>query len=102
MSPVSVAEDRSMAVPAGATVRTGYVPVEDVALACRERMAIGDVERAMQRRMSCAPGQPWPCPVGEWKGGRFWISDGRHEYVAAVMLGCSHLLVAWIEERNDT
>lgn len=86
----------------GAIVRTGYVPVESVILACRDRMAIGDVERAMQRRMACAPGQPWPCPVGEWRGGRFVLYDGRHEFIAALMLGVEHVLMAWIEPASNS
>jgi hypothetical protein len=100
MPPLAVAEDRGIAVPMGKTIRTGYVPIFAVELACRDRMAIGDVERAMQRRMASAPGQPWPCPVGEWNAerDRFVIYDGRHEYVAALMLGVEHLLVAWVED----
>lgn len=86
-----------MVVPAGATVCTRYVPIWAITLACRDRMAIGDVDRAMQRRMACAPAQPWPCPVGEWQGDRFAIFDGRHEFIAALMLGVEHILVAWID-----
>lgn len=93
---LKIAEDRGMVVPAGRTVQTAYVPVDRVRLACRDRMATGDVERAMQRRMAAAPGQPWPCPIGHWDGPQFVIVDGRHEYVAALMLGCTHVLVAWI------
>lgn len=93
---LKIAEDRGMVVPAGQNVTTSYVPVHQVRLACRDRMAIGDVERAMQRRMAAAPGQPWPCPIGHWDDHHFVIVDGRHEYVAALMLGCSHVLVAWI------
>ena len=98
MTALFVAEDRGMVVPAGAKVVTEYVAVETLALGCRDRMSVGDVERAMQRRMAAAPGQPWPCPRGEWRGdGRFVVIDGRHEVVAAWMLGCSHVLVARIE-----
>lgn len=84
-------------VPAGSKVITDYVPIEQVVLACRDRMDIAAVEKAMQRRMSCAPNAPWPCPVGEWRADRMWIFDGRHEAIGAIMLGCSHILVAWIE-----
>jgi len=101
MQSLRIPEDRSMIVPPGAKVITGYVPIEQVVLACRDRMAVGDVERAMQRRMSCAPAQPWPCPRGEWRGDRFWIVDGRHETIAAMMLGCEHILVAWLEAGGD-
>lgn len=97
MTPLSIAEDRGMVVDAGRIVRTGYVAIEDVILASKDRMAIGDVERAMQRRMAAAPGSPWPCPVGEWRGHRFQIFDGRHEFMAAQMLGCTHILVAWVD-----
>ncbi len=97
MQAVRVPEDRSMVVPPGATVRTGYVPVEDVVLACKERMDIAAVEKAMQRRMAIAPAQPWPCPVGEWADNRFRLHDGRHDYLAALALGCTHILVAWVE-----
>lgn len=101
--PLLIGEDRGMAVPPGAVVQSGYVRIEMVRLACRERMAVGDVERAMQRRMACAPSQPWPCPRGQWEGERFVIIDGRHEYVAALMLGVEHILVAWVspDEAND-
>lgn len=90
-------EDRGMAVPPGQIVRTAYVRIDQVSLACKARMAVGDVENAYRRRLGCAPAQPWPCPVGQWVGERFEIHDGRHEYVAALMLGCEHILVAWIE-----
>lgn len=97
MVPVTIGEDRSMNVPAGSIVRTDYIPITAAMMASSDRMAVGDVERAMQRRMAAAPGQPWPCPVGEWSGDRFVIHDGRHEFIAALMLGVQHILVAWIE-----
>jgi len=86
-----------MTVPPGAIVKTDYVDIKAVVLACRDRMAIGDVERAMQRRLGIQPAQPWPCPVGRWEDGRFVVHDGRHDVVAAMMLGVEHLLVAWID-----
>ncbi len=97
MTPVVIAEDRSLAVPPGRTIRTGYVAVEQVRLACRERMAVGDVDRAYQRRLQLGEHQPWPCPRGHWEGDRFVVVDGRHDFVAALMLGLSHVLVAWPE-----
>lgn len=88
-----------MVVPAGAKVITGYVAIEDVVLACRDRMDVAAVGKAMQRRMAIAPAQPWPCPVGSMRSdGRYVLHDGRHDYVAALCLGCSHILVAWADE----
>lgn len=95
--PVLFAADRSIAVPPGAIVKTGYVPIEDVILACRERMGIGDVDRAYQKRLQLGDHQAWPPPRGHWHGKRFVVEDGRHEFVAALMLGCAALLVAWVE-----
>jgi hypothetical protein len=99
MGPVTTAEDRSLAVPPGALVRTGYVSVWDVKLGCRERMAVGDVKGSYERRLQLGDHQPWPCPRGVWEGeegkSQFVIHDGRHEYVAALMLGQDFILVAW-------
>jgi hypothetical protein len=98
--PIRVAEDRSLAVPPGQRVVTGYVHVDEIRLACRARMAIGDVDRAYQKRLQLGPNQPWPCPRGYWDGVRFVLLDGRHDFVAALMLGQTHILVAWPEART--
>jgi hypothetical protein len=94
--PVTLAEDRSIAVPPGSVIRTGYVPLHRVRLACRDRMAVGDVDRAYQRQLQLGERQRWPCPRGHWDGEVFVIMDGRHQYVAALMLGLAELLVAWV------
>ena len=97
MPPVLTAEDRSISVPPGAVIQTGYVAIHRVRLGCRARMAVGDVDRAYQRRLQLGDHQPWPCPNGEWDGETFVIHDGRHDYVAALMLGQEYILVAWLE-----
>lgn len=97
-TPVSVAEDRSLQVPAGAIVRTGYVSIDRISHASRERMTPEGVERAYRRRLSLGSSQPWPPPVGQWaEDGRFVVYDGRHEHLASWMLGYSEILVAWVE-----
>jgi hypothetical protein len=97
-TPVVLAQDRTLAVPKGMLIRTAYVKVEDITLACKDRMSVGDVERAYNKRLQLGGElQPWPCPCGKWEGNRFAIYDGRHEYIAAVMLGTAEILVAWIE-----
>ncbi len=103
MQPILVAEDRSLAVPPGELVRTGYAAVDQLKFGCRARMAIGDVDRAYQRRLQLGDHQPWPCPRGHWVGepeapdSHFVIVDGRHDAVAALMLGQDYILVAWGE-----
>lgn len=98
--PITFSEDRSIAVPPGAVIKTGYVDVFKCRLACRERMALGDVNGAFQKRLQLGSKQPWPCPRGYWEGDVFVIVDGRHEWVASVMLGLSHILVAWISAES--
>lgn len=95
--PLRLATDRAFVVPPGMLVRTGYVPVHKVRLACHDRMAVGDVDRAYQKRLQLGANQPFPPPNGEWEGDTFAIHDGRHEFVASLMLGQSHILVAWLE-----
>jgi len=92
-----VIADRAMVVPMGATVRTGYVALEQVRMLCRERMAVGDVEAAYRRLLQMGTASLFPPPNGRWDGGSFEIIDGRHEFVASLMLGKTHMLVAWIE-----
>ncbi|MFC6490712.1 hypothetical protein [Nitratireductor sp. GCM10026969] len=99
--PLTLATDRALSIPAGSIVKTAYIPVESIKLACRDRMAVGDVEAAYRKRLQIGDSQPWPCPNGHWEGERFVIHDGRHEFVATLMLGHSHLLVAWVEADAD-
>lgn len=94
---VSVPQDRSLSLAPGQTIKTGYVETHRVRLGCRDRMAVGDVEAAYRRQLALGEHQAWPCPNGEWDGDTFVIHDGRHAYIAALMLGFSHLLVAWTE-----
>lgn len=89
-------------MPAGSIVQTARVPCHRVRLACTERMAVGDVERAYHKRLNHRPDDAWPPPVGHWEedpegGKRFVILDGRHAYIAALMLGDREILVAWVE-----
>ena len=92
---------RSMHVPPGKVVREGYVPVWDIELLCRDRMAVGDVGAAFDRLLQVAPNQEHPPPFGYWKDGSFIIVDGRHAFVALLMLGYTHILVAWMEEDSN-
>lgn len=94
--PVVFAQDRSTRVPPGRTVATGYVDVFKVRLACRERMAVGDVGAAYQKAIQLGDAEQFPCPTGYWDGERFILQDGRHHWVACVMLGKSHMLVSWL------
>jgi len=86
-----------MSVPVGHKVVTGYVDCWKVILSCRAPMSVGDVSAAHNKLLQMGGEQPWPCPNGVWKDDVFHIHDGRHQYIASLMLGMSHILVAWIE-----
>lgn len=92
--------DRSLAVPHGHVVKTAWVDVWQCKLACRDRMAVGDIKEAHSRLLQQSGYAIWPLPNGRWDGERFVIHDGRHEYLASVMLGYTHILVAWIEKNE--
>lgn len=91
-------EDRALIVAPGQVVKSGYVPIHRIRLACRERMAVGDVDRAYQRALQAAPAQVHPTPNGYWEGETFVVRDGRHTVVALLMLGFDYVLVSWIGE----
>lgn len=97
MPPLLIAADRCLRVPAGHLVKTGLVDVFKVRLANRARMAVGDFDRAYQKRLQTGADHPFPCPNGVWDGEVFVIHDGRHEWLAAVALGHERILVAWLE-----
>lgn len=94
--PVALAADRSLLVQSGQVVKTAYVDIWQCRMANRERMAVGDVDRAYQKLLQLGDCSAWPCPNGRWEGETFWVHDGRHELIAALMLGRTHLLVAWL------
>lgn len=101
MQPVTITQDRSIAVPPGYIPVSRYVSIDKITVACRDTMAIGDVDRAYQKRLQLGEYQPYPCPRGHWEGETFVIEDGRHEFVGALMLGFSHLLVTWLEPATE-
>ncbi len=101
VEPVTQAIDRSLRVPPGMLVKTGYVDVFRIRFPCRERMAVGDIDRAYQKRLQLGECSSWPPPVGRWEGKEFAVFDGRHEVLAAIALGLEHILVAWLEEDDS-
>lgn len=102
MTPAQTFQDRSLRVPPGHLVVSGYVDVHRVRFACRDRMAVGDVDAAYRRVVANGGDFLHPTPVGRWvEDGFFEITDGRHEFVARLMLGYHSILVTWLEARAD-
>jgi hypothetical protein len=86
-------------VPPGHVVQTGYVPIHDVICQAPygHQLLPAEVERAYRAQLALEDQQPWPPPSGYWRDDqRFVLTDGRNRFVACLMLGVEHLLVAWL------
>jgi hypothetical protein len=57
--------DKSLSVPPGKKVMTDYVHVDCIKLACKDRMAIGDVKEKFEVVLQNAPNCIYPTPIGE-------------------------------------
>jgi hypothetical protein len=94
---VTVAEDRSMCVQPHQVVRTAWIDIDLCKLGFRLRMSPEAVEKKFRRLLNLGDGAPWPPIVGHWEGDRFLVDDGRHDYLAALMIGRDSLFVCWLE-----
>ena len=94
----SVEEWAGSRVAAGHVVQTGYVNVHEVVLYARgNQLSPAAVERAYCRQLELGDDQAWPPLTGYWRDDvRFVLTDGRHRFIAAVMLGVEYVLVAWL------
>jgi hypothetical protein len=95
---VVVAEDRSMCVQPHQLVRTAWVDIDLCRLGFRMAMSPEAVEKKYRRLLNIGDCAPWPPIVGHWEDGRFVVCDGRHDYLAALMMGRDKLFVCWLEE----
>jgi hypothetical protein len=98
---VMVAEDRSMCVQPDQIVRTAWIDVDLCKLGCRVPMSPEAVEKKFRRLLNLGDAAPWPPVVGHWEGERFLVDDGRHDYLAALMLGRERLFVCWLDRIAD-
>lgn len=96
---VALLVDRSMLVEPGQIVKTAWIDIDLVVLGCRDRMAVGDVGDKWREILQRGGGRAaWSPPRGHWReDGRFVVCDGRHETVAALMMGQDKIFVAWVE-----
>jgi len=76
------------------------VDVHEVVVYARggHQLSPATVERAYCRQRELGNDQAWrPSLTGYWRDdGRFVQTDGRHRFIAAVMLGVEYVLVAWL------
>lgn len=98
-----IAEERSLAVQPNQYVKTAWIDVNVAKLGNRDRMSPEAVEKKYRKILQQGDAAAWPPIVGHWDGDRFVVCDGRHEYLASLMLGREKLFVAWLEtERNES
>jgi uncharacterized cupin superfamily protein len=102
--PQTVSIDRSLVVSREYVVKTRFVSVSQIDLMCTDRMSVGDVAQAYQKALQMGECGSWPPPVGYWSktDGRFKLTDGRHEFVARLMLGHRELFVAWVAKDESS
>jgi hypothetical protein len=94
-------DDRSLKIEQNQKVVTNWIPINNCYFANRDRMSPEAVE-VKYRKLLCQSGAAiWPPINGIWVSDRFEIHDGRHEYVACLMLGYEKIFVAWVEENNE-
>lgn len=55
------------------------------------------VEKKFRRLLNIGDCAPWPPVVGHWGDGRFLVDDGRHDYLAALMIGRDKPYACWLE-----
>jgi hypothetical protein len=94
---VTVAEGRSMCVQPNQVVRTAWVDIDLCRLSFRLPMSPEAVEKKYRRLLNLGECAPWPPIVGHWEVGRFVVCDGRHDYLASLMIGRDKLFVCWLD-----
>ena len=95
---VLVPEDRSMCVQPYQVVQTAWLDIDLCRLGFRLPMSPEAVEKKFRRLLNLGDCAPWPPIVGHWEGERFLVDDGRHDYLAALMLGRERLFVCWLQD----
>jgi hypothetical protein len=84
---VMVTENRSMCVQPYQVVRTAWVDIDLCKLGSRLPMSPEAVEKKFRRLFNIGHCAPWPPIVGHWEVGRLLVDDGRHDCLAALMMG---------------
>lgn len=95
---VRIFEDRTLFVRPDQRVETAWIDIDCCRIGCRAQMSPEAVEKKYRRLLQQGDGQPWPPIVGHWDDERFVVCDGRHEYLAALMLGRERLFVCWLAD----
>lgn len=99
---VTVAMDRSLYVKRNQLVKTAQIDIDCCKLGSRVGMSPEAVEKKY-RKLLCQ-GDDAACQppiIGHWEGDRFIVQDGRHQYLATLMLGRDQIFVAQLEDMHE-
>ena len=94
---VAVFEDRSMCIQPDQLVRSGWIDINCCKVGSHVQMSPEAVEKKWRRLLQQGEAACWPPIVGHWEGERFVVCDGRHEFIASLMIGRTKIYVAWLE-----
>lgn len=87
-----------MIIKSGQILKSGYVPTNEIVFQNDVPMAVASVKEKIDQFTSIGDNQAYPLPLGKWIDDKFHLWDGRHRYIASLMLGRKTMLVAWVEE----
>lgn len=85
-----------MIIPEGHILVTGYVPTNEIVFHSECVMSVTDVKEKITQQTHIRGGTAYPVPIGDWRDGRFHLWDGRHRYIAALLLNRKTMLVGWV------
>lgn len=89
--------DRVLIISRDQTVKTQWIDIDRCVLGCRVQMSPEAVEKRFRVLLNLGECGEWPPVVGHWrKDGRFSVDDGRHAYLASLMIGRAELFVCWL------
>lgn len=88
-----------MIVPAGHILKSAYVRTADIVFPLDpiKPMAVASVEAKIKGYTGHPDVEFYPLPVVRWVEDRPHLWDGRHRYIASLMLGRETMLVCWTE-----
>jgi len=98
MQKVTFQVSKSISDPQGHRVIVDYVHIDKILLGCKGKICIASVKEKFELILQNAPNSIYPTPIGEWKGDRFMIIDGRHLTIAYMIHGYEYILVSWMEK----
>lgn len=97
------ASDRTLIVQPGEMVMTAWIDIDQCVLGCRVLMSPEAVEKRFRVLLHLGACAEWPPIVGHWRSdGRFSVDDGRHSYLASLMIGQRALFVCWLAGTPET